>query len=294
MKSIKKIMALCLTLCLVVCAFTACNKDGKKNDNKKEDSKKVKVIDIKLTEEDYAFAVDKDNKQLLKDVNEFVKEVKEDGTLEKLTNKYFTGEGEIKPVVSAEEDSSKDQLVVATNAAFNPFEFKQGDKFVGIDMELAKLLADKLGKELVIKNMKFDAVLNNVAKHKCDIAMAGLTVNEKRKKTVNFAEPYFKSAQKLIVNDNNTKFDKCTTVEDVEKILNSFDSKTKIGAQNGTSGQFYTQGDEGFGYKGFKVTYKPYDNGSMAVQDMINGNIDYVIIDEAPADCIVKSINSLA
>ena len=97
-----------------------------------------------------------------------------DGTFEEICNHYF---GDVEPVAveSATLDSSKDQLVVATNAAFEPFEYTKGENYYGIDMEIAKALADKLGKELVIQNMDFDAVCLSVGQQKCDIAMAGLT-----------------------------------------------------------------------------------------------------------------------
>lgn len=94
-------------------------------------------------------------------------------------------------VKSAELDESKDQLVVATNAAFEPFEYTQGEDYYGIDMEIASLLADKLGKELVIQNMDFDAVCLSVGQQKCDIAMAGLTISEDRKEYVTFSDSYY-------------------------------------------------------------------------------------------------------
>ena len=82
---------------------------------------------------------------------------------------------------------------------FEPFEYTKGDKYVGIDMELAALLAEKLGKELVIQNMDFDAVCLSVGQHKCDIAIAGLTVNDERKQYVTFSDTYYQASQRLIV-----------------------------------------------------------------------------------------------
>lgn len=145
----------------------------------------AKVIDIPLTEEEYAFGVDKNQPELLAKVNEFIAKIKSDGTLEQISNKYFSN-GEPQAVSSAVEDSSKDQLVVATNAAFEPFEYTKGDMYYGIDMEIAALLADYLGKELVIKNMDFDAVCLSVGQGKADIAMSGLTIKEDRKEYVYF------------------------------------------------------------------------------------------------------------
>lgn len=260
--------------------------------SKEDSSSKVKVIDIQLTQEEYAFGVDKSNPELLATVNEFIADSMEDGTFDKVLNNHF-GDGTAVAIESAEIDSSKEQLVVATNAAFEPFESKKGDKYYGIDMEFAQLLADKLGVELAINNMDFDAVCLSVSEGKADIGMAGLTITEDRKESVNFSEPYYNASQKVVVLESNTIFNECKTKEDVETILNELDSETKIGVQIGTTGQFYVEGDEDWGFEGFDVKCIGYKSGSLAVQDMINGNIDIVIIDEAPADAIVEATNSL-
>ena len=123
--------------------------------------------------------------------------------------------------------------------------------------------------------------------------MAGLTINESRKEQVDFTESYYNAAQKLIVKADDKTFDDCKTADDVVEILKTFDSKTIIGVQNGTTGQFYVEGDEEWGFEGFEATCTGYKNGSLAVQDLINGNIDYVIIDAAPADSITAALNSL-
>ena len=281
MKKFIKIMALALAVVMMVSCFAACGS-----------SNGVKVIDIKLTNEEYAFGVDKNQPELLKQVNDFIAEIKENGTFDEICDKYFGG-GTPTPVESAKEDPSKDQLVVATNAAFEPFEYTEGDKYLGIDMEIAKLLADKLGLELVITNMKFESVCTSVGQHKCDIAMAGLTINEERKKDVTFSDSYYNASQKIIVKEDDTTFDECKTVEDVEAILNGFDDTVKIGVQNGTTGQYYIEGDESWGFAGFKANCVGYDNGSLAMQDMINGNINYVVLDEAPANCIAEALNEM-
>ena len=192
------------------------------------------------------------------------------------------------------EDAKKDQLVVATNAQFEPFEYKSGENFLGIDMEIAKQLADYLGKELVIKDMEFDAVCLSVGQHKCDIAMAGLTVNEKRTEYVTFSTSYYTANQKIIVKGDDTTFDDCKTAEDAEAILNGFDASTKIGVQNGTTGNWYVAGDEDWGVDGFKTECVGYGSGALAVQDLINGNINYVIIDSEPAKFITDAINEVA
>ncbi len=251
---------------------------------------KVKIIDINLTEEEYAFGVDKNQPELLEKVNTFIDKIMSDGTFDEICNKYF-GDGTPTAVKSAAEDTSKDQLVVATNASFAPFEYMEGDSYYGIDMEIASLLAKELGQELVIKNMKFEAVCLSVGEHTCDIAMAGLTINETRKESVNFSKPYYNAFQKLIVKEDDTTFDSCKTADDVVKKLNESNGEKTVGYQNGTTGNFYVVGDAEWGFDGLNVKPKGYDNGALAVQDMINGNIDYVIIDADPAVRIVESYN---
>lgn len=282
----KKLFALAMVAVMAVSAV-ACGA-------KEEASASVtaKVIDVELTSEQYAFGVDKNQPELLEQANQFIADIQSDGTFEEICDHYF-GDGEPVAVESAKEDASKDQLVVATNAEFAPFEYMEGDKYYGIDMEIAKAFADSLGKELVIVNMSFDAVCLSVGQSKCDIAMAGLTITEDRKEAVNFTDSYYNAAQKIVVKSDNTEFDECKTADDVAAILNEKDNSTKIGFQAGTTGQFYCEGDADWGFDGYAVEGIGYDNGSLAVQDMLNGNLDYVIIDAAPAVAITTAINAM-
>lgn len=290
----KKFLAVALAGVMGVTMLASCGNDSGDSDKKEGNEKPAtKVIDIDLTDEEYAFGVDKDQPELLEQVNSFIAEIMSNGKFDEICNKYFA-DGTPTPIKSAELDESKDQLVVATNAAFEPFEYKDGESYLGVDMEIAALLAEKLNKELVVQNMDFDAVCLSVGQHKCDLAMAGLTVREDRKEHVNFSDSYYKASQRLVVKGDDTTFDKCKTADDVVKILNEKDESTKIGVQNGTTGQKYVQGDKEWEFDGFKVTCTGYKNGSLAVQDMINGNIDYVIIDSAPAACISTAINKIA
>ncbi len=293
----KKLLSLTLCLILVACTLTACGKSEegtKSGDADKADKAKLtaKVIDIDLTSEEYAFGVDKSQPELLTTVNKFIAEIKSNGTFDAICNNYF-GDGTPVAVTSATLDPNKEQLVVATNAAFEPFEYIKGDSYYGIDMEIAAKLAEYLGQELVIQNMDFDAVCLNVGQQKCDIAMAGLTIKEERLEYVNFSDSYYSASQKLIVTSDNTEFDACKDAAAVEAILNAKDSATKIGVQNGTTGQIYCEGDAEWEFAGFKATAVGYKNGSLAVQDLLNGNINYVIIDSAPAACITEAINKM-
>ena len=291
-----KMKKLTSVLLVAACALSlvACGGSGDKKDSSKggSSSKTAKVIDIDLTNEEYAFGVDKTQPELLEKTNAFIEKIKGDGTLDKICDKYF-GSGEPEAVESAKLDSSKDQLVVATNAAFEPFEYTKGDSYYGIDMEIAKLLADELGKELVIENMDFDAVCLSVSQQKCDIAMAGLTINEEREEYVTFTDSYYSASQRLIVPSDNTTFDDCKSADDVAALLAKTEKSDKIGVQAGTTGQYYVEGSEDWDFPGLPAECVTYKSGSLAVQEMLNGNITYVIIDAAPASAITKSINEM-
>ena len=201
------------------------------------------------------------------------------------------GDQKIDAFESAKYDPDKNQLVVATNAAFPPFEYKMGNKFAGIDMEIAKGFADYLGWEIVIKDMEFESVVTSVGIDGVDIAMAGLTVNETRKQSVNFTDTYYNASQMVIVKEGNTALDG-KSVSEIEAILNQ--SGVKIGVQSGTTGEFLVKGDADWGFDGYKnAQCNPYTTGALAVQDLKNGNIDYVVIDEAPAKNIAKAVGGV-
>ncbi|MCU6747450.1 MULTISPECIES: transporter substrate-binding domain-containing protein [Lachnospiraceae] len=292
----KKFLALCLTAALVTGMAVGCGSKEEGKENSSDDAKggavSAKVIDVDLTNEEYAFGVDKNQPELLEEVNAFIAEIKEDGTLDEICDKYFGG-GEPEAVKSAKLDEAKDQLVVATNAAFEPFEYTKGEDYYGIDMEIASLLADKLGKELVIQNMDFDAVCLSVGQEKCDIAMAGLTISEDRKEYVTFTDSYYQASQRLIVPSDNTEFDDLKDAEAIAAKLGELKESDVIGVQQGTTGQSYVEGSEDLGFPGLPAKCQTYKSGSLAVQDMLNGNIQYVIIDAAPATAISESINEM-
>lgn len=305
----KKAIALCLTAAMAASLLTGCgskttettaaaeNKTettaGAAAEEKKDEAAGVvKVIEYDLTDEQYAFGVDKDQPELLEQVNAFIAKIQEDGTFDAICDKYFS-DGEPAAVESAEYDASKDQLVVATNASFEPFEYVDGDSYKGIDMELASLLAQELGKELVIENMDFDAVCLSVGQHKCDIAMAGLTINEEREEYVTFSDPYYKASQRLVTLADDTTFDDCKDAASVEEILKGLSASDKIGGQQGTTAQYFIEGSDDWGFEGFPAEWVPYKSASLAVQDMINGNLKYVLIDAAPAASITKAINAM-
>lgn len=282
----KKIISIVLVVLMLALSLSAC---GGNNTN-------VKVIDIPLSEELYAFAVQKDDAVLLEKVNEYLKKIQDDGTFDAICDRYF-GEGTPEKVASAKLDASKDQLVVATSTGFAPFEMvDENGMFYGIDLEIAAGLAKYLNKELVIQDMKFESVVTSVQNKTCDIGMAGLTITPARQEMVNFSNSYYNASQVLIVMEDDDTFDECKTAEDVVKILDGMTAETQIGCQNGTTGAIYLkgdldQGDDGYGFKGVPATAKDYDYAALAVTAMRNGEINFVILDNAPAKAIVKSVN---
>lgn len=288
----KKFTALFLAMILAAGLIVGCGGGSSEEEGGSDEATTAKVIDVDLTNEEYAFGVDKDQPELLEQANAFIAKILEDGTFDEICDRYFGG-GEPVAVQSAELDSSKDQLVVATNAAFEPFEYTQGEDYYGIDMEIASMLADELGQELVIQNMDFDAVCLSVGQHKCDIAMAGLTVNEERQEYVNFSDTYYQASQRLIVKADDTTFDDCKEAADVEALLQKTTSSDKIGVQAGTTAQYYIEGSDDWDFAGLPAECVQYKNGSLAVQDLVNGNLKYVIIDAAPAACITEAINAM-
>lgn len=287
--NMKKVLSIILSAIMVlgVFALASCGKTGS--------TEKVKVIDIALSEEEYAFGVNSSDSELLAKTNEYLAKIKADGTFDAICDKYFS-DGTPTKVKSAAEDSSKDQLVVATSTGFEPFEMVVGNgEYYGIDLEIAAGLAKYLGKELVIKDMKFEAVVTSVQQGICDIAMAGLTITPSRKEQVTFSDTYYNASQVLMVPADNTEFDNCKTAEEIVEILNKKTTSTKIGCQEGTTGGTYITGDaddpDGYGFPGLPVTKMAYDYAGLAVTAMVNGQINYVIVDNAPAKAIAKAVN---
>ena len=286
-RSMKKLLV-CFICVLAVFGFAACGSNG-------EDV--VKVIDIKLTDEQYAFAVQKGNTSLLNDFNAFLAEIEENGKFAEIVAKYFENEGTKKGVEIALNNvvNNEQNFVVATNCPFDPFEYIGEDGLVyGIDIEIAALYAEAKGLTLVVKNIDFSAILNDVAAGYSDMGMAGMTVNEDRLVVCDFTTPYYEASQKIIVAADNTDFDNCKTAEDVENVIKGL-TNVKIGYQNGTTGNWYVAGDADWGFDGFSnVEAKGYTTAQLAIQDIANGLIYAVVVDEAPGAAMVKAINANA
>lgn len=191
---------------------------------------------------------------------------------------------------------SSDKIVVGTNAAFAPFEFKDGEKIVGFDMDLMREYGKWAGKEVVINDMEFDAALASAATGKIDVAAAGITVNETRKKTLSFSNSYYTSTQVVTVKKGSeletTLTSIATTTTDADALYDAIVDALagkKIGCQNATTGHFLAGGNEDWGFDGIeKATVSPYSNGALAMKDLNDGKLDAVILDEEPSKAIIS------
>ncbi len=174
-----------------------------------------------------------------------------------------------------ETAEEKATLKMATNAAFPPYEFKEGDKFVGIDVEIATAIAAELGMELEVLDMEFDSIITSVNEGEADFGMAGMTVTDERKKEVDFSSSYATGVQSVIVKENSEIAD-----------LDGLDGK-KIGVQLGTTGDIYATDDYG------KENVIEYGKGADAVIALNGGDVDAVIIDNEPAKAFVAENEGL-
>ena len=171
----------------------------------------------------------------------------------------------------AEEDKT---LVMATNAEFPPYEYYEGEEVVGIDVDIAKAVAEELGMELKIEDMAFDSVIPAVSSGKADIALAGLTVTDERKENLNFTDTYAKATQVIIVKEDSA----IAGPDDLEG--------KKIGVQLGTTGDLYASDIK-------DAEVEQYNKGFEAVQATMQGKIDAVIIDSEPAKEFVAEAEGL-
>ena len=170
---------------------------------------------------------------------------------------------------------NKGVLTMATNAYFPPYEYYQGEDIVGIDADIAKAVADKLGLELKIEDMEFDSIITAVQTGKADMGLAGMTVTDERKQSVNFSDTYATGIQVVIVTEDSD----IASVDDLEG--------KKIGVQLSTTGDIYASDDYG------EDNVEKYNKGADAVMALTQGKVDAVIIDNEPAKNFVAANEGL-
>ena len=173
------------------------------------------------------------------------------------------------------EKKAENVIKMGTNAAFPPYEFKEGEEFKGIDVEIATAIAKELGCELEIVDMEFDSIITSVQKGEVDFGMAGMTVTDERKLEVDFSSSYATGVQVVIVAEDSA----IASLDDLEG--------KKIGTQLGTTGDIYSKDD----YGAENVT--SYSKGADAVIALKGGDVDAVIIDNEPAKAFVAENEGL-
>lgn len=172
----------------------------------------LKILETEYAVEDYAICFQKGS-SLKADVDNALKALIDDGSVKKVVDKYINNSGEELVGVPVEKvDTDKPDLIMATNAEFPPYEYIDGDKYYGIDVEVAKLIADKLGYDLVIENVAFDSIIPGVQTGKYSMGMAGLTVTPDRLEEVDFSSTYATGVQVVIVNEGG----KIGAIEDLD------------------------------------------------------------------------------
>lgn len=175
---------------------------------------------------------------------------------------------------TSESEAAGGKLVMVTNAEFPPYEFREGNDIVGIDAEIARAIADKLGMELEIQDMAFDSLIPAIQSGKADFTAAGMTVNEDRKKNVDFTDTYAEAAQVIIVKEDSA----IKTPDDLQG--------KNVGVQSGTTGDIYADDIA-------DAEIQRFPKGIDAVMALTQGKLDAVIIDREPAKVFVKENQGL-
>ena len=281
----KKFITLLLAV-LMVASLAACGSnssapaaDGSAEAEAAASSVQLKILDSEYVTEDYAIAIAKENTDLLDSVNAALTALIADGTVAQVVDFYVSGEGEL-PAVQEDVAADAETLTMATNAAFPPYEYWEGDAIVGIDAVIAGLIADQLGMKLDIQDMDFDAIIPAVVSGKVDMGMAGMTVTDERLQSVSFSESYATGVQVVIVPENSP-------IETVDQLFSLLDDgeDIQIGTQNATTGFIYASDDFG------EEHVQAFNKGADAVQALVSGKLTCVIIDNEPAKAFVAANN---
>ena len=196
-----------------------------------------------------------------------------------------------------------DEIIVQTNAFFAPFEYYEGEEIVGVDVEIMNMVGEKLGKKITFKNVEVSAIIDNVKEGKvCDAGAAGITITDERKEKVDFSTPYYTSVQYVIFAKDSDIAKR--GAEGAQYIVWEAMAGKKIGVQTDTTGWIYTDGeiyataDNDYGYDGVlygtNTELKTFDNAQLAADGIASNIVDYVIIDELPAEYIVSKNSGLA
>lgn len=165
-----------------------------------EKNSDLKILEEPFEDEEYAICIAKGNDELKGKINDALNELKDNGKLDEIVANYIGEDAGSNPYKSADDvERNNGKLRMATNAEFPPYEYVEDGKVVGIDVDIAQAIADKLGMELVVDNIEFDSIITAVSTGKDDIGVAGMTVTEDRLKNIDFTDSYTKAKQVIIV-----------------------------------------------------------------------------------------------
>lgn len=269
MNKMKKLMTLILALAMVL-SLAACG-GGKTT---------LKILETEYAVEDYAICVAKENEELLGKLNEALAALKADGTAQKIVDKYISG---VEHDLAFQQDAEgKEELIMATNANFPPYEYYENDQVVGIDAEMAAAIADYLDMKLTIVDTEFGSIIGGVQTGKYDMGMAGMTITEDRLESVNFTDSYATGVQVVIVPEDSP-------ITDLDVLLDP-EADYKVGVQQDTTGDIYMSDTAENGGVGEDRVVR-YKAGADAVQALITGKVDCVVIDQEPAKNFVETNN---
>ena len=265
----KKLMTLILALAMVL-SLAACG-GGKTT---------LKILETEYAVEDYAICVAKENEELLGKLNEALAALKADGTAQKIVDKYISG---VEHDLAFQQDAEgKEELIMATNANFPPYEYYENDQVVGIDAEMAAAIADYLDMKLTIVDTEFGSIIGGVQTGKYDMGMAGMTITEDRLESVNFTDSYATGVQVVIVPEDSP-------ITDLDVLLDP-EADYKVGVQQDTTGDIYMSDTAENGGVGEDRVVR-YKAGADAIQALITGKVDCVVIDQEPAKNFVETNN---
>ena len=179
-------------------------------------NKGLKILDTEYAVEDYAICFKKGS-DMKEKVDNALKDLIADGSVKAIVDKYINGtDDELVGVPVKKVDTDKPDLIMVTKAEFPPYEYIDGDNYYGIDVEVAKIIADKLGYDLIIENVAFDSIIPGVQQGKYTMGMAGMTVTDERLEKVDFSSSYSTGIQVVIVKEEDSKI---KTFEDLEKYI---------------------------------------------------------------------------
>lgn len=265
----KKIAALLLALTMAL-SLAAC---GQKKTQ-------LMILDTEYAIEDYAIAIAKENTALLDEVNAALAAITADGTAQKIVDKYISGKDH--DLTFQADAEGKPELIMATNAFFPPYEFYENDTVVGIDAEMAAAIADQMGRKLTIVDTEFGSIIGGVQTGKYDMGMAGMTVTEERQQSVNFSDSYATGVQVVILTEDSP-------IKSLDDLLDA-GASYKAGVQQDTTGDIYLSDTPDNGGIGEDRVIR-YKTGNEAVQALLTGKVDCVVIDQEPAKAYVEQNN---